>query len=215
MASTKHLIAIAAVAVVAAAPAAADEQLALGAEHYRLCQQCHGVDGGGNRVFLAPAIAGLDSWYVETQLKKFRSGARGTHPDDVGGLRMHPMALSFNDANWERNIAAVSAYVASMTPASPAPQLKGGDAERGKLLFTPCTACHGADGKGNQALGGPPLRLASDWYLLESLKKFKAGIRGGNPAENQSAGMMRPMAATLPDEQAMLDVVAYIKTLAP
>ncbi|MBI2301994.1 MAG: beta-galactosidase trimerization domain-containing protein, partial [Armatimonadetes bacterium] len=30
----------------------------------------------------APAIAGLSAWYVEAQLRKFRIGARGTHPSD-------------------------------------------------------------------------------------------------------------------------------------
>ena len=34
----------------------------------------------------APAIAGLDQWYIEMQLGKFRSGLRGRHFDDISGM---------------------------------------------------------------------------------------------------------------------------------
>ena len=61
-------------------------------------------------------------------------------------------------------------------------------------------------------MNSPRLDGASDWYLLSSLEKYKAGIRGGNP-QNPNAVLMRGMAAQLPDEQAMKDVIAYIMTL--
>ncbi len=63
-----------------------------------------------------------------------------------------------------------------------------------------------------QATNGPPLANRSDWYLLDQLKKFKAGIRGADPRD-PIAIMMRSMAMTLADEQAMKDVIAYIGTL--
>jgi len=176
---------------------------------FALCTQCHGAAGIGNRDALAPAIAGLDQWYVEAQLKKFRSGIRGKHPQDMGGLRMHPMALWLQD---DADLAAVAGYVASLAPTRPAPQLTGGDSARGKQLFTPCVACHGIDASGNQAMNAPALKHASDWYLLSSLQKFKDGIRGADPADPMGA-IMRAMAGTLPDEQAMRDVIAHITTL--
>ena len=77
------------------APAWADEARA--EQVYQLCAQCHGDDGGGNPLALAPAIAGLEEWYVAAQLRHFRSGARGTHPDDIAGLRMYPMSLSLRE----------------------------------------------------------------------------------------------------------------------
>ena len=58
----------------------------------------------------------------------------------------------------------------------------------------------------------PRLRGASDWYLLSSLQKYKAGVRGGNP-QNANAVLMRGMATQLADEQAMKDVIAHIETL--
>jgi len=185
------------------------EATAPGQEIFQLCAQCHGPTGAGQRPLNAPSIAGLPKWYVEAQLKKFRKGARGTHWQDLAGMQMRPMSLSFhNDADLE----AVAGYVASLPRPSVAPMLEGGDAEHGKLLFTPCTACHGPEAAGNEQLKAPPLRAASDWYLATQLAHFKAGIRGANPLDVEGA-TMRPMAATLPDEQAVKDVVAYISSM--
>ena len=179
-----------------------------GSELYELCAQCHGTQGEGNQLILAPAIAGLPEWYVAAQVRNFKGGLRGTHPEDVAGLRMHPMALAQED----EEIDAVSAYVATLPPVDPEPVLEGGDPERGKQLYTPCVACHGPDGKGNQALNSPNITHASDWYLLSSLQRYKNGLRSYNPA-NANAQVMRGMVGTLVDEQAMRDVVAYIMTL--
>src|SRR5262245_47820078 len=144
-------------------PAAAEADDEHAKQLFQLCVQCHGPDGGGNPVSLAPAIAGLPEWYLRAQLEKFRSGARGTHVDDLAGMRMRPMSLSLHE---EQDVAAVAAYVASLPRARPTPTLQGGDASRGQALYAPCAACHGPDGAGIQPLNGAPLREASDWYLL-------------------------------------------------
>ena len=163
----------------------------------------------GNQKVNAPTIAGLPQWYIEAQLKKFKQGGRGTHFDDLTGMQMRPMALSLGS---DDEIKVIAAHVAALPAHKPAPLLSGGDANKGKVLFAPCVACHQADGSGNEALKAPPLTHANDWYLAASLKKFKAGIRGTNPLD-QSGALMRPMAQTLPDDQAIADVVAYITTL--
>jgi cytochrome c553 len=195
----------------AAAPTAAhaEAETPSGAQLFQLCAQCHGPDGAGDPAALAPAIAGMDEWYLKAQLGKFHSGARGTHPDDVAGMRMRPMSLSLRG---EAEIAAVAAYVASLPPARPPATLHGGDAARGQALYAPCVACHGPDAAGIQALNGAPLRASSDWYLLRQLQNFRSGIRGTNPLDTSGA-LMRPMSMTLADEQALLDVIAYITTL--
>jgi cytochrome c553 len=214
MAMTKYFIALTAVLVAAAAFAATDEELERGEQLYGLCVQCHGAGGGGMQLSLAPAIAGLPAWYVESQLRLFRSGGRGVNPEDVGGLRMHPMALYFDSETWEADIAAAAAYVSSMPKADPAPTLQGGDASKGSATYGGlCISCHGPEGNGNQSMSAPPLAGASDWYLLESLKKYKARIRGGNPSQNPMAALMTGFASQLADEQAMKDVIAYITTL--
>jgi cytochrome c oxidase subunit 2 len=178
-------------------------------ELFQLCQQCHGEHALGNQHVNAPSIAGLPQWYIESQLKKFKQGGRGTHFDDLSGMQMRPMAMSLRN---EFEIATISTYVASLTPKKPEPTVKGGDPEKGKALFTVCVACHQADGGGSEALKAPPLTHANDWYLATSLKKFKAGIRGTNPLD-QTGALMRPMSQTLVDDQAVADVVAYITTL--
>lgn len=187
----------------------AAEPTAAGQEIFQLCVQCHGADGSGGRPYNAPSIAGLPQWYVEKQLLKFRKGVRGRHWQDVGGMQMRPMAISFHN---EADLKTVAAYVATLPRPVVAPQLEGGNAERGKTFFATCTACHGPDGAGNEAVKAPPLRQASDWYLARQIEHFRAGIRGADPADLEGA-QMRPMAATLPDEQAIKDVVAYIASL--
>ena len=146
---------------------------------------------------------------MEAQLQKFKGGLRGAHPDDVAGLRMRPMTYTLKT---DADLSAVAAYVAGLPPVEPVPSLEGGDAAKGQTSYALCMACHGAAGEGNKALNGPPLNRLNDWYLLEQLEKFKAGIRGGDPRDVNGI-MMRPMALSLADDQAMKDVIAYILTL--
>jgi cytochrome c553 len=180
-----------------------------GAELFQLCAQCHGNAAEGNREIAAPAIAGLDQWYIEAQLTKFREGLRGAHPEDLPGLRMRPMAITLLH---EGDVPDVAAYVASLPAVRPLPVFHEGDASMGKAYFNLCATCHGPKGAGNQQMNAPPLNKASDWYLLKQLNNFKAGIRGANP-KDASGALMRPMAMSLPDEKAMKDVIAFIMAL--
>ncbi len=181
-----------------------------GNELYAACASCHGVDGAGQEKVAAPAIAALPAWYVEAQLYKFRTGIRGAHPDDIEGLRMRPMSRQMMD---EGEIKSVAAYVASMPAKKSAPTVTGGDAAAGAASYATCLACHGPDGKGNEALKAPPIAGQHDWYLVAQLNKFKKGIRGANP-KDVTGGQMRPMSMTLADDQAIKNVVAHISTLA-
>jgi cytochrome c553 len=189
------------------APAATADHGAFTYSNY--CAQCHGDSAAGKEPIGAPSIAGLPQYYVIEQLHKFRSGVRGAHFDDAEGLRMRPMSLTLRT---ETDVEAVSMYLAGLPPVAPAPTLTGGDAEKGKALYATCAACHGPEAAGMETVGSPPLTVQPDWYLVRQIGKFKAGIRGANPKDTRG-GQMRPMAQTLPDEQAMNDVVAYIQTL--
>ncbi len=181
-----------------------------GAELFKTCVPCHGQDGGGNPALHAPAIAGLPDWYLRTELRKFAHDIRGAHPDDTEGHRMRPMARSlYHDGDVE----AVAGYVSKLPPV-PQTHTLSGNAEAGQATFTAvCIACHGPDGKGNIAVGAPPIAQQADWYLVTQLKKFKSGMRGVNP-DDTTGTQMRAMSLTLQDTTAMHDVVAYIKTLA-
>lgn len=176
---------------------------------FAACTPCHGDDGEGNRQYGAPAIAGLDAWYLQTQLEHFRTGSRGAHPDDAAGLRMRPMVQTLRS---DEDLRSVAEYVASLEHAPSPAVLTGGDAARGVEIYATCATCHGPEGAGNEALGAPRLAGANDWYLMTQLTNFRAGIRGADPRDTTGA-TMRPMAITLADDQAMRDVVAHIATL--
>jgi cytochrome c553 len=175
---------------------------------FAACGSCHGENGEGTPSISAPAIAGLPVWYVEAQLVKYRSGIRGAHPEDIEGLRMRPMSRQMYN---EGEVKSVAAYVSSMKPVKAPASLTGADAVAGAASYATCQACHGPKGEGNQALNAPPLVGQHDWYLVSQLGKFKRGLRGTNPLDVTGA-QMRPMSMTLPDEQAMKNVVAHIGT---
>ena len=126
----------------AATPAQAGD-VKRGAQLYNFCAQCHGADGAGNELYLAPNLTGLPDWHLRSQLRSFWTGLRGLHPDDVAGLRMYPMAKTFNGERAESDIEAVSAYIATLPVQVPAPTLVGGDPERGASFYQVAPALQG------------------------------------------------------------------------
>lgn len=84
-----------------------------------------------------------------------------------------------------------------------------GDAAAGQALFSTCSACHGAQAQGNVQLNAPKLSGQADWYLIRQLNDFKAGVRGAHEADIYGKQMI-PFAATLVDDAAVRNVVAYI-----
>lgn len=91
--------------------------------------------------------------------------------------------------------------------ARPAPNIATGQAS-----YAVCSACHGASGEGNQVLNAPRLAGLQDWYLERQILNFKHGLRGSEPADPYGM-QMAPMAATLTDETAIRNTVAYIASL--
>jgi cytochrome c oxidase subunit 2 len=87
-----------------------------------------------------------------------------------------------------------------------------GNAVAGRALYATCAACHGASGEGNLALNAPKLSGQGGWYLERQLKQFKQGARGTHD-KDVFGKMMAPMAATLADDTAIADVVAFIASL--
>jgi len=181
-----------------------------GKELFETCVPCHQQDGSGNRLVGAPNIAGMKEWYVEAELEKFQAGIRGAQFDDLEGMRMRPMALSLSN---EENIKAVARYVESMPPVRHAASLPG-DPKAGATTYETCGSCHGDNGAGNQDLKAPRIAGTDDWYLATQLRKFKSGVRGANPKDREGR-LMRPMARTLADDDAVRNVIAYIETLKP
>lgn len=87
-----------------------------------------------------------------------------------------------------------------------------GDAASGEALYAVCSGCHGADGMGIEATNAPRLQGQFESYLIRQLQNFKSGARGTHK-DDVFGATMKAMAATLPHDQAIKDVVAYIATL--
>jgi cytochrome c oxidase cbb3-type subunit 3 len=112
------------------------------------CAQCHGSDARGSKGF--PNLTDKDWLHGGTYDKIKESLVKGR----IG--QMPPMAAAVGTPDDVRNVAH---YVLSLSK-SPHDALK---AALGRPKFGTCAACHGADGKGNQALGAP--NLTDDIWL--------------------------------------------------
>lgn len=127
------------------------------------CSQCHGSDARGNKGY--PNLTDSDWLYggepetIKTTLLKGRNGI------------MPPMGAALGG---EKEIDHVAHYVASLSSSSADP-IK---VAFGKEKFAACATCHGADGKGNPALGAPNL-TDKTWLYGGSIATISETIRGG------------------------------------
>jgi len=106
------------------------------------CAACHGSDARGSKGF--PNLTDSDWLYGgthETIKETITKGRQGAMP---------PMAAAVGTGE---DVSNVANYVLSLS-GSPHNSIK---AAAGKSKFMVCAACHGLDGKGNQALGAPNL----------------------------------------------------------
>jgi len=106
--------------------------------------------------------------------------------------------------SWMRLVLFV--FVAHTTGA------KAADVAAGKAAFAVCAACHGQDALGNAAMNAPKTAGLEPWYVTRQLKAFKAGIRGSASGDMFGA-QMKPIMASLANDAAIDNVVAYIATL--
>lgn len=98
------------------------------------------------------------------------------------------------------------------TFASSQQQINTGDAVAGQTLYAVCSTCHGAQGQGDIARNAPKLSGQSPAYLKRQLEYFKNDMRGSHALDTFGQQMV-PMAATLNDNAAIDNVVAFIGTL--
>ncbi len=182
--------------------------VAKGKALYNICAACHGANAEGMATLNAPANAGQEPWYMTRQLKNFRAGIRGAHPDDTFGAQMRPMAMMLAG---DQDIEDVVAYITSLDLPEP-PQTVDGDVELGKQACETCIPCHGEFGQGAQALDAPRLSNQHDWYIVRQLENFKSGIRGGHQNDIYGA-QMRIMSQMLESDERIRAVAAYVASL--
>jgi cytochrome c oxidase cbb3-type subunit III len=148
------------------------------------CAQCHGSDAGGGKGF--PSLRDSDWLYggdPDTIKASIANGRNGVMP---------PMGAAVGGDDGTKDVAN---YVLSL---SGRPH-DAARAERGKGKFAICAACHGPEGKGNQALGAPNLTDniwlygGSEGTIIETITKGRGTnmIAGGvsvMPAHKDSLG---------------------------
>ena len=79
------------------APATVKGDAHNGQHRYVTCGACHGSDGRGIQATNAPALKGISDWYLVTQLKNFKQGIRGAHPQDPYGPQMALVSETLHD----------------------------------------------------------------------------------------------------------------------
>ena len=133
------------------------------------CAACHGRDARGNMAIGAPDLTDGD-WLHGGEgreiLASIADGRRGAMP-------------AFAAQMPDESIVDVSHYVASLS-GIPHDSLR---AAIGKPLFVACAACHGAEGKGNPAVGAPNLTDNVWLYAGSGPRGIAETIRRGRTGE--------------------------------
>jgi len=128
------------------------------------CSQCHGSDAQGGKGY--PNLTDKDWLYggepktIETTITEGRHGI------------MPVMAPAVGSDDDVRNVAN---YVLSLSDSAHDP-IK---AALGKPKFVVCAACHGMDGKGNQAIGAPNL-TDKIWLYGGGIDNVMAAVNKGH-----------------------------------
>jgi cytochrome c oxidase cbb3-type subunit 3 len=137
------------------------------------CAQCHGSDGRGSKGF--PNLADND-WLgantLDSVKKTIVEGRVGVMP---------PMGAALGTSEDVKNVAHYTLSLSGSAHNDIAAQL-------GKPKFGVCAACHGADGKGNAALGAPNLTdkiWLHGWGEQAIVEMINKGKNNAMPAQGR------------------------------
>ncbi len=154
------------------------------------CAICHGADGYGNAGF--PSLVDRDWLY---------GGTPELVEATIAGGRTGVM-IAWQDVLGNEGLEDVLSYVLSLSGRT----VPAGNVANGKTLFmTNCIACHGPDGKGNQALGAPDL-TDQIWLYGGTVDAIRTSIAKGRQ------GQMPAQLTRLGEERVRL-LAAYVLSL--
>ncbi len=165
------------------------------------CAICHSSDGGGN--YGIPNLTDNDWLYGGSPEKIYETLINGRQAN-------MPAWAALGDAK----INQLAHYVMSISYNARTDTQKENEqyqfdenlALQGKALFTQnCVACHGADGKGSQALGAPNL-TDNIWLYNDTIAGTRSTLRSGRN------GVMPKQGDKLRDEKIHL-LTAYVYSL--
>ena len=173
------------------------------------CASCHGASGAGNPSVGAPNLTLFSNAYLERQLRGFQEGWRDTTDPytqtmsaAVGALDAGVVAEALLAIDQLPDLRKISV-------AKPA----AGNADRGADLYTAyCSACHGTNAGGNDALGAPTLLGLDARYLARQYRHFSEGRRGFH-ADDRYGKQMNRLSRSLKDPSLIDDVSAYVAQL--
>ena len=83
---------------------------AAGKQQFAVCALCHGRQAEGMAKQQAPKLSNQHAWYLEKQIKNFKSKIRGAHELDSEGKLMIPIVQMLED---DKVIADLIAYIQS------------------------------------------------------------------------------------------------------
>lgn len=163
------------------------------------CAPCHG-QGGAGRPGGYPTLAD-DAWLwggsIDQIHHTIQYGVRNDH--EQSRTSMMPAFGGMLDRD---QIGEVASYVLSLSGKAEDPDA----AEKGKAIFTQnCVACHGPNGKGNEALGAPNLTDAI-WLYGDEKTEIMAQI------QSPQHGKMPAWGARL-DPETVKMLAVYVHTL--
>ncbi len=184
-----------------------------GAAKAAVCAACHGPNGNSSNPEW-PSLAGQNAAYTQEQLALFKAKKRN-----------NPIMQPIVDPLTDQDIADLSAYFATQTPAGLEADpsywkagealYKSGDATRN---IPACTACHGPAGQGNSAAGYPALRAQHSVYTAKQLQDYLTGnrYRDGTDATKvnttRNSAMMTTIAQRLTPED-IRNLASYLQGL--
>ena len=180
------------------------------------CTRCHGAEGRGRGLGAFPSLAGQSRVYIATSLRAFASGERRSGTMHAVAAPLDSLSIASLAAHFEGR-GAVRGVLLTRGPgeAEPAPAAA---IQRGAQLarrgvpdrkVPACVACHGpTEYSRNPAY--PVLPGQYRRYLLDQLRLFAAGRRGGSEFEHLMHAAVRQMTV-----EQMEDVAAYYASLGP
>ena len=161
------------------------------------CSACHG-QAGNSRTEATPVLAGMPTWYFKKAIDDYASGRRTS-------AEMEPFAKMVK----ELGVDDVAGYFAAQPRQAPATKVDRSAAARGQSAAAACAACHGSDGRGDDARAVPGLAGQPAGYLRNQMLLFKADKRSpGDAALTQAKTIMRSI-----DDATLTDLATYYASL--
>ncbi|ANE43514.1 c-type cytochrome [Deinococcus puniceus] len=178
---------------------------ARGAQISANCAGCHGV-GGVSKDEAVPALAGQVASFTRQQLVAFKAKLL---PDPT----MQNIAGRLSD----QDMADIAAHFATLAPGPAWPNTDAAVRAQGATLYAKgdparkliaCAVCHGADGRGNDALVMPGIVNLAPAYAEGKLAEYREVV----PYAHPSPQAMHAAAQGLTDEE-LTALATYVSSL--